>query len=48
MYDAEGDNLDALLLLILSGVTDIADGIIARRFDMVSDFGRRLTRLRTS
>ena len=40
MYDAEGDNLDALLLLILSGVTDIADGIIARRFDMVSDFGK--------
>lgn len=30
----------ALYLLVLSGLTDIADGIIARKFDMVSDFGK--------
>lgn len=32
----------ALYLLVLSGLTDIADGIIARKFDMVSDFGKAL------
>ena len=30
----------SLCLLALSGLTDIADGIIARKFDMVSDFGK--------
>lgn len=30
----------ALYLLALSGLTDIADGIIARKFNMVSDFGK--------
>ena len=30
----------ALYLLVLSGLTDIADGIIARKFDMISDFGK--------
>ncbi|MBQ3072326.1 MAG: CDP-alcohol phosphatidyltransferase family protein [Oscillospiraceae bacterium] len=30
----------SLCLLALSGLTDIADGIIARTFDMVSDFGK--------
>lgn len=28
------------LVLILSGLTDVADGYIARRFNMVSDFGK--------
>lgn len=28
------------LVLALSGITDIVDGIIARRFHMVSDFGK--------
>lgn len=32
----------AALLLLLSGLTDIADGFIARRFHMVSDFGKIL------
>lgn len=27
-------------LVIISGLTDIADGIIARKFDMISDFGK--------
>jgi len=30
----------ALYLLALSGLTDIADGIIARKFHMISDFGK--------
>lgn len=29
-------------LLILSGVTDIIDGFIARRFNMITDFGKAL------
>ena len=32
----------ALLVLVLSGATDIADGIIARRFGLVSDLGKVL------
>lgn len=30
----------AIVVILLSGLTDIADGIIARKFDMVSDFGK--------
>ena len=30
----------AMYILLLSGLTDIADGIIARKFNMVSDFGK--------
>lgn len=30
------------IVLILSGLTDIADGFIARRFGMISDFGKIL------
>lgn len=40
LYGTEESNLDALLLLILSGLTDVADGIIARKCGMVSDFGK--------
>lgn len=36
----DGEHGPALAVLILSGVTDIADGIIARKYDMVSDFGK--------
>lgn len=32
----------AAAVIVLSGVTDIADGIIARKFNMVSDFGKIL------
>ena len=31
-----------LLVLILSGITDVADGIIARKFNMISDLGKIL------
>lgn len=32
----------AVLVILISGATDIADGIIARRFNMISDFGKIL------
>ena len=32
----------AVAVIVLSGITDIADGIIARKFHMVSDFGKIL------
>lgn len=40
LYNVKQDSLWALLVLLLSGATDIIDGIIARRFNMVSDFGK--------
>lgn len=40
LYVGMQDYLWTLLILILSGVTDIVDGIIARRFNMVSNFGK--------
>ena len=40
LYNGKEDPLWALIVLLLSGATDIIDGIIARRFNMVSDFGK--------
>ncbi len=40
LYCFEKNYLWTTLVLALSGITDIADGIIARRFGMVSDFGK--------
>lgn len=40
LYNARQEYLWTLLVLIISGVTDIVDGIIARRFNMISDFGK--------
>lgn len=40
LYRVREDYLWTMLVLILSGITDIADGIIARRFGMISDFGK--------
>ena len=41
-YVGEKNYCNALYLLVLSGLTDIVDGIIARKFHMVSDFGKAL------
>lgn len=41
-YVVRRNDLMTILLLALSGVTDILDGQIARRFDMVSDLGKML------
>ncbi len=40
LYVGKQDYLWTLLILTLSGLTDIADGIIARKFNMISDFGK--------
>lgn len=40
LYCIKKKQLLTTLMLALSGATDIADGIIARKFNMVSDFGK--------
>lgn len=42
LYCVERHTLWAGGVLLLSGATDIVDGLIARRFDMVSDLGKIL------
>ena len=42
LYCWKADYLLTAFVLLLSGVTDIADGLIARRFNMVSDLGKVL------
>ena len=37
-----------IVVLILSAATDIADGLIARKFNMVSDLGKMLDPFRIS
>lgn len=39
-YIGKHNYLVALYLLALSGLTDVADGIIARKFNMISNFGK--------
>lgn len=38
----EGEYASAALLVALSGLTDMADGFIARRFNMITDWGKIL------
>ncbi|MBQ7086097.1 MAG: CDP-alcohol phosphatidyltransferase family protein [Clostridia bacterium] len=40
LYAAEQNYPMALLMLFISWLTDVADGFIARRFNMISDFGK--------
>ena len=40
LYAGKQDPLWTCIILVLSGITDAADGIIARRCHMVSDFGK--------
>lgn len=42
LYCARGNYPLTVLMLLISGITDIADGIIARRFHMTSDLGKVL------
>ena len=42
LYLVEKNPRAASAVIIFSGLTDIADGIIARKFNMVSDFGKIL------
>ena len=40
LYAVEHNPLWTCIILILSGITDVVDGIIARKCHMVSDFGK--------
>ena len=40
LYCEKEDYFGTLVLLTVSGLTDIVDGIIARKFNMISDFGK--------
>lgn len=40
LYLRKQDYVQTVILLALSGATDILDGIIARKFNMISDFGK--------
>ncbi|MBE6987132.1 MAG: CDP-alcohol phosphatidyltransferase family protein [Ruminococcaceae bacterium] len=42
LYCEKEDYLAAAIMTVLSGLTDIADGIIARKFHLVSDLGKIL------
>lgn len=42
LYVGAENSYAAIAMIILSGLTDIADGFIARRFNMISDFGKIL------
>lgn len=42
LYHIRSEYLPAAGVLVISGVTDVVDGIIARRFHMVSDLGKML------
>ena len=42
LYCDQGDYRSASGLVVLSGLTDVADGIIARKFHLVSDLGKIL------
>lgn len=42
LYCVEQRYRAAVVVILLSGLTDIADGIIARKFNMTSDFGKIL------
>lgn len=40
LYCVEEDYLWTTIVLMISGITDILDGFIARHFGMISDFGK--------
>ena len=42
LYNVKENYYGAIAVIILSGVTDIIDGFIARHFNMISDFGKAL------
>ena len=42
LYVVEENPFAAAVMIFLSGLTDVADGFIARKFNMISDFGKIL------
>ncbi len=37
---SQGKYIDAIIVFSISGITDILDGVIARKFNFISDFGK--------
>ena len=42
LYCFKHDNLWTLIMIVFSSLTDVVDGFIARRFNMITDFGKFL------
>jgi cardiolipin synthase len=42
LYIVKQDYMMTLVVLLISGATDVIDGFIARKYNMVSDFGKAL------
>lgn len=42
LYHFKNDPTAAAVVVIASGVTDVVDGVIARKFNMISDLGKAL------
>ncbi len=42
LYAFRKESFWALIVLVVSGITDLLDGFIARRFNMISDLGKML------
>lgn len=42
LYVVKDNYLWTVILLVVSGATDIIDGFIARKFNMISDFGKTI------
>ena len=40
LYVYKQDYLWTAVILVISGITDVVDGFIARKFNMISDFGK--------
>lgn len=40
MLLSQGKYIDAIIVFSISGITDILDGVIARKFNFISDFGK--------
>jgi len=48
LYHVKNNPTVAAAVVVVSGITDVVDGIIARKFNMISDLGKALDPLRTS
>lgn len=40
MFIVKDNYIGASIMLVISGITDVADGVIARKFNLVTDFGK--------
>lgn len=40
MYIIQGDYISAFIFLTISGLTDVLDGFIARKFNFITNFGK--------